>query len=74
MASEQDYQALLSVYQKKVSDLVSQNIALEARIIVLSSQLNSIQQAQMQSDITEQTAKSGRRVNTKKSDLDSGDF
>lgn len=74
MATEKEYQALLNVYQNKVSELTSQNIALEARILVLSSQINSIQQSQMQSVQVEESTKSGRRVNTKKPDLDSGEF
>ena len=74
MASEQEYQALINVYQKKVSDLMAQTIALEARIIVMSSQLNSIQQTQMQSNKVEQPVKPDRRVNTKKSEVDNGEF
>lgn len=74
MATEKEYQALLNVYQNKVSELTSQNIALEARILVLSSQINNIQQSQMQSVQVEESTKSGRKVNTKKSDLDSGEF
>jgi len=72
MASEQEFQALLNVYQRKVSDLTSQTIALEARVIVLSSQLNSLQQGTTVPN--EQPQKTGRRVNTKKSDMDSGEF
>jgi len=72
MASEQEFQALLNVYQRKVSDLTSQTIALEARVMVLSSQLNSLQQGTTVPD--EQPQKTGRRVNTKKSDMDSGEF
>ena len=72
MASEQDLQALLNVYQRKVSDLTSQTIALEARVMVLTSQLNSLQQGTAVPD--EQPKKTGRRVNTKKSDMDSGEF
>lgn len=72
MASEQDLQALLNVYQRKVSDLTSQTIALEARVMVLTSQLNSLQQGTTVPD--ERPQKTGRRVNTKKSDMDSGEF
>ena len=72
MASEQDLQALLNAYQRKVSDLTSQTIALEARVMVLTSQLNSLQQGTAVPD--EQPKKTGRRVNTKKSDMDSGEF
>jgi len=72
MASEQEFQALLNVYQRKVSDLTSQTIALEARVMVLSSQLNSLQQGTTVPD--EQPQKTGRRVNTKKSNTDSGEF
>jgi hypothetical protein len=72
MASEQDLQALLNVYQRKVSDLTSQTIALEARVMVLTSQLNSLQQGTTVPE--EQPQKTGRRVNTKKSDMDSGEF
>jgi hypothetical protein len=72
MASEQEFQALLNVYQRKVSDLTSQTIALEARVMVLSSQLNSLQQGTTVPD--EQPQKTGRRVNTKKSNMDSGEF
>lgn len=72
MASEQEFQALLNVYQRKVSDLTSQTIALEARVMVLTSQLNSLQQGTTVPD--EQPQKTGRRVNTKKSDMNSGEF
>jgi len=72
MASEQEFQALLNVYQRKVSDLTSQTIALEARVMVLSSQLNSLQQGTTVPN--EQPQKTGRRVNTKKSDTNSGEF
>lgn len=72
MASEQEFQALLNVYQRKVSDLTSQTIALEARVMVLTSQLNSLQQGTTVPN--EQPQKTGRRVNTKKSDMNSGEF
>lgn len=72
MASEQDIQALLNVYQRKVSDLTSQTIALEARVMVLTSQINSLQQGTAVPN--EQPQKTGRRVNTKKSNTDSGEF
>lgn len=72
MASEQEIQALLNVYQKKVSDLTSQTIALEARIIILSSQLNNLQQGI--NIPNEQPEKTDRKVNTRKSGTNSGEF
>jgi len=39
--AEVDYNTLLQVYQKKLTELMMQNIALEARIVVMSEQINS---------------------------------
>lgn len=40
--AEVDYNTLLQVYQKKLNELMMQNVALEARIIILNQQLATI--------------------------------
>ena len=39
--AEVDYNVLLQVYQKKLTERMMQNVALEARIIVMSEAINS---------------------------------
>jgi peptidoglycan hydrolase CwlO-like protein len=68
--SNQDIQHLLQAYQNKVSDLLSQVIAFEARIM---SQQEIINNLQHQLETTQVNPKStNRKVNTEKSD--SGEF
>ena len=63
---QQEIQALLQVYQKRVSDLMAQSIAFEARLIVQESIINSLQQ---QLETTQINLKSpNRKVNTIKND------
>lgn len=40
---EQNYEILFGVYQRKINELTSQNIAWEAKAIELSQQLQEIQ-------------------------------
>jgi hypothetical protein len=63
---QQEIQALLQVYQRRVSDLMAQSIAFEARLSVQEAIINSLQQ---QLETTQATTKSpNRKVNTIKTD------
>jgi len=37
--NESDYQTLISVYQKRLSDSITQSIAFESKVIVLSKEV-----------------------------------
>jgi len=51
-----EIEALLSVYQKRLSDVTAQAIAYEARIQILSQQLQQLQ-AQLQEEKPKRSAK-----------------
>jgi len=51
-----EIEALLSVYQKRLSDVTAQAIAYEARIQILSQQLQNLQ-AQLQEEKPKRTSK-----------------
>jgi regulator of replication initiation timing len=71
--NEQEIKNLLSVYQQKVSDLLTQNIALESRILNLSQLVEPL--TNKINELTEENQKlklsKSRKTSTKE---DSGEF
>lgn len=40
--TEQEYNILIQVYQKKLNEVLTQSIALESRVVFLNQQINSL--------------------------------
>lgn len=68
---EIDYNSLIQVYQKRLSDLVQQNIILETRGNILTQTVNSLREkiTELESDKSTGTTSKKKAVNTVQEDF-----
>ena len=68
---EIDYNSLIQVYQKRLSDLVQQNIILETRGNILTQTVNSLREkiTELESDKSTGTTTKKKAVNTATEDF-----